>query len=477
MNEGSLDAGYRLATDAQFKELSNFSLPPRAGRITAIEASGQVRVETDDPDGGDVLAWPLNGFTYAVDDVVYLGFAVNSPDSAIVIGSLGHLPLLSHVVVGTLDHGSELTGLSGDDHVQYALLAGRSGGQTLRGDIGSAGALVLMSTAHATKGKILFGTSAYDEVNNRLGVQTAAPTKPVQVGAAVTDMHAAGAMSVINNTAGAEFSAATAAGSTSRSGFSLIRSRGDFTTPTAVQADDSLGFVAFKGYDGATIQAPALLEAFVDGIVSSGVVPARLSFITGSNGATRAARLTIFNDGTMVTGGLTSVGANQLGVKAGASANDAAVGGTLYETRTATGNAGAGETDLAAYSVPANTLSVDGMSVWFEASGSCAANLNAKTLRVRFGTAGVNLILSATVTGSGAGAKWVLQGRVVRSGASAEKGYASVSGTFITAAADVVTTLNQANNTATTLKITGQATANNDIVLETFRAEWSDANV
>jgi len=85
---------FELANDSEFRLLANFTTPPRAGRITAIEPSGQVRVATDDPDGGDVLAWPLNGFTYAVNDVVYVAFAANSPDTAIVIGAKAPLPTL-----------------------------------------------------------------------------------------------------------------------------------------------------------------------------------------------------------------------------------------------------------------------------------------------------------------------------------------------------------------------------------------------
>lgn len=70
------------------------------------------------------------------------------------------------------DHGS-LAGLTdSDDHTQYLLLAGRSGGQTLIGGTASGDDLTLQSTSHATKGSILFGTSAYDEVNNRLLIGT-----------------------------------------------------------------------------------------------------------------------------------------------------------------------------------------------------------------------------------------------------------------------------------------------------------------
>jgi hypothetical protein len=53
-----------------------------------------------------------------------------------------------------IDHGT-LTGLADDDHAQYALLAGRSSGQSLNGGTGASENLTLDSTAHATKGSIL----------------------------------------------------------------------------------------------------------------------------------------------------------------------------------------------------------------------------------------------------------------------------------------------------------------------------------
>lgn len=81
------------------------------------------------------------------------------------------------------DHGY-LSGLTDDDHTIYALLAGRSGGQTLVGGTASGDDLTLSSSAHGTKGDIILGTSRYDEVNNRLGIGGAAvspltvPTAP-----------------------------------------------------------------------------------------------------------------------------------------------------------------------------------------------------------------------------------------------------------------------------------------------------------
>lgn len=53
-----------------------------------------------------------------------------------------------------LDHGTH-TGLADDDHEQYALLAGRSGGQTLVGGTGAGNSLRLRSTSHATKGDVI----------------------------------------------------------------------------------------------------------------------------------------------------------------------------------------------------------------------------------------------------------------------------------------------------------------------------------
>lgn len=74
------------------------------------------------------------------------------------------------------DHNSLSNLTVGDVHTQYAFLAGRSGGQLLIGGTASGNSLTLRSTSNATKGKILFGTSAYDEVNNRLGIGTTTPT-------------------------------------------------------------------------------------------------------------------------------------------------------------------------------------------------------------------------------------------------------------------------------------------------------------
>jgi hypothetical protein len=64
---------------------------------------------------------------------------------------------------------------------QYAFLNGRTGGQTLLGGTASGENLTLGSTLNATKGLIKFGNSAYDEVNNRLGLGTITPSRILHV--------------------------------------------------------------------------------------------------------------------------------------------------------------------------------------------------------------------------------------------------------------------------------------------------------
>ena len=65
---------------------------------------------------------------------------------------------------GVTDHGA-LTGLGDDDHTQYALLAGRSGGQTLIGGTGSGDGLTLRPTSHSTAGQITLGPSGLELIH------------------------------------------------------------------------------------------------------------------------------------------------------------------------------------------------------------------------------------------------------------------------------------------------------------------------
>ena len=111
--------------------------------------------------------------------------------------------IISAVVLPAgVDHNSLANLATADPHTLYALLAGRSGNQILIGGTGASGTLTLQSTSHATKGKILFGTSAYDEVNNRLGIGTASPSEAIEVSGNLLIQSLAGNALIMNKASG-----------------------------------------------------------------------------------------------------------------------------------------------------------------------------------------------------------------------------------------------------------------------------------
>ena len=61
------------------------------------------------------------------------------------------------------------------------LSTGVSGGQSVIGGTASGENLTLSSTSNATKGDLRFGTSAYKEVNNRLGIGTSTPAASLDI--------------------------------------------------------------------------------------------------------------------------------------------------------------------------------------------------------------------------------------------------------------------------------------------------------
>lgn len=124
--------------------------------------------------GDELLIWDVS--TSLTRKVAYSALAAGILDTPTIADfTNGQHNHQNAVGGGKLDHGAALNGLTDDDHTQYALLAGRSGGQTLIGGTASGDDITLQSTSNATKGSILFGTSAYDEANERLGIGTASP--------------------------------------------------------------------------------------------------------------------------------------------------------------------------------------------------------------------------------------------------------------------------------------------------------------
>lgn len=135
---------------------------------------------------------------------------------------------------------------------------------------------------------------------------------------------------------------------------------------------------------------------------------------------------------------------------------------------TEVGNVGTGEDDLITYSVAGNTLDTNEQYLHFVAAGSFAANGNNKRVRVYLGAT----LLFDTGAVAFNGADWVIEGWIVREAAAVQKCLVKFnsSSALLAASSDYVGAAEDLTG-ALTLKLTGEATSNDDIVQETFVCE------
>ena len=129
---------------------------------------------------------------------------------------------------------------------------------------------------------------------------------------------------------------------------------------------------------------------------------------------------------------------------------------------TPVGNAGAGEDNLITYALPTDSFSAAGKGVHITAWGITANNVNAKTVKLYFGS----IILTNSLTASIAGA-WRVEADVFSTGTDAQRYISQLVtvGAAGVALNDVETgTLTENDGAAITIKCTGEAVDNNDIV-------------
>jgi len=190
------------------------------------------------------------------------------------------------------------------------------------GSVASGGDLTLYSTSHATKGKIKFGTSAYDEVNNRLGIGTDAPAHKLDVQGSVAGT--TGLWSRIKNT--------------DASGYALIgamNSADDYALFTCYGASYSVPFYAAAG----AVATKNNLILATNGAVSSGGT-GKMYFMTGGYDATITTRGNISAAGNWYLGLGTTDASAKLHVVS-AAADGASAVAAIIDTSTTWSTAGA----------------------------------------------------------------------------------------------------------------------------------------
>lgn len=135
---------------------------------------------------------------------------------------------------------------------------------------------------------------------------------------------------------------------------------------------------------------------------------------------------------------------------------------------TTTGNVGVGEDTLFTYTIPGGTMYTDGVAVKIRAWGKTASNANNKTLKIHFG--------STVMYNSGALAAndrdWAIDATVVRVGATDQR--FSVNGVYNAGVVISCSTTTQTLASDVIIKVTGEATSNNDITIQGWTIELID---
>jgi hypothetical protein len=148
--------------------------------------------------------------------------------------------------------------------------------------------------------------------------------------------------------------------------------------------------------------------------------------------------------------------------------------GVAHVNTTAVGNVGTGEDDLMTYSLPANSLSANGKGIRVTAWGTTANNANVKTYRFYFGTSSIGFVLTSSIAGA-----WRSEFTAFRVGSNLQDAAFKISEVVNSAAlaapkeAQVAIDADAETDTAAiTIKVTGEATANNDIVQQGMLVEF-----
>lgn len=336
----------------------------------------------------------------------------------LTLGSLALLNSLAH---------SSLTGLTaGDDHTQYALLAGRSGGQTIIGGTGSGDDLYLVSTSNATKGTVNFGNQAeptfWDATNNQMSVW------------------------------GGRFVFGAVSGN----------------------AGITIGLDASRISLFRTSSNKLAISNVTNGVditSNGGKTTLQLSNTTAGVGLTIGADTNLYRSAanSLVTDDV-------FGAQAGASGSFAKVGGSLFSYTVDSGNTTTSETDLYSDSIPASTLNTNKDKLEARYGGKMVNSATA-TRQLRLYFAG-SVIFDSGALSLSASSDWDLEVLIIRVSSTVVRYTCklNLTGASLSAYTSVGELTGLTLSNANTLKITGQAAAvgaaTNDIVAKLGDVQW-----
>lgn len=142
---------------------------------------------------------------------------------------------------------------------------------------------------------------------------------------------------------------------------------------------------------------------------------------------------------------------------------------TVYSQINSVGNIGVGEDNLHSFSVPSSGFAANGDSFEVKCSGTFAANANNKRVKLKFGAI---TLFDTTALAFNTG-DWEISARIFRTSTTTGKSVVTwtCNNVILTTTTDYQS---WAFNflTANTLVVTGEATANNDIVQELMQVFW-----
>jgi len=135
-----------------FGQIIGADLPAKISYTETSTASMDFVIDEDNMASNSATKVPTQQSTKAYVDTQVGAIPELTEGNGITLTDLGGGVTEISVDGASVDHGS-LAGLSDDDHTQYALLAGRSGGQTLRGGTSKTNNLVLSANSQAYDNK------------------------------------------------------------------------------------------------------------------------------------------------------------------------------------------------------------------------------------------------------------------------------------------------------------------------------------